>query len=146
MVTGTVRLYVSEPVLDLKAGDSIQVYCRLDRFGPPTNPGQFDTAKYLARKNIFIAAFVKSRDGIKLLQSTPAPFFTRLKNRIRQSASRALLDTLLPEEPNRGLLEALLLGYRGNIDSKTYMAFRKTGLLHFISLSGMHLGILIGMV
>lgn len=146
MVAGTVRLYVSEPVLDLKAGDSIQAYCRLDRFAPPTNPGQFDTVKYLARKNIFIAAFVKSRDGIKLLQSAPAAFFTKLKNRIRQSASRALLDTLSPEESNRGLLEALLLGYRGNIDSNTYMAFRKTGLLHFISLSGMHLGVLIGMV
>ncbi|MCP4610549.1 MAG: DNA internalization-related competence protein ComEC/Rec2 [Planctomycetes bacterium] len=145
-VTGTVRVYVSEPVLDLKAGNSIQAYCQLDRFSPPTSPGQFDTAKYLARKNIFVAAFVKSRDGIKLLQSAPAPLFTKLKNRIRQSASRALLDTLSPEESNRGLLEALLLGYRGNIDSKTYMAFRKTGLLHFISLSGMHLGILIGMV
>ena len=146
IVAGTIRLYVSEPVLDLNAGDSIQAYCWLDRFGPPTNPGQFDTAKYLARKNIFIAAFVKSRDGIKLLQNTPAPFFTKLNNRIRQSASRALLDTLSPEESNRGLLEALLLGYRGNIDSNTYMAFRKTGLLHFISLSGMHLGVLIGMV
>ncbi|MDT8301150.1 MAG: DNA internalization-related competence protein ComEC/Rec2 [Sedimentisphaerales bacterium] len=145
-VAGTVRVYVSEPVLDLKAGDSIQAYCQLDRFSPPTSPGQFDTAKYLARKNIFVAAFVKSRDGIKLLQNAPAPLFTKLKNRIRQSASQALLDTLSPEESNRGLLEALLLGYRGNIDSKTYTAFRKTGLLHFISLSGMHLGILIGMV
>jgi len=145
-VAGTVRVYVSEPVLDLKAGNSIQAYCQLDRFDPPTNPGQFNTAKYLARKNIYVAAFVKSRDGIKLQQSAPAPLFTKLKNRIRQSASRALLDTLSPEESNRGLLEALLLGYRGNIDSNTYMAFRKTGLLHFISLSGMHLGILIGMV
>ncbi|MBW7989314.1 MAG: DNA internalization-related competence protein ComEC/Rec2 [Planctomycetes bacterium] len=146
-VAGTVRVYVSGPVLDLKAGDSIQAYCQLDRFDPPTSPGQFDTAKYLARKNIFVAAFVKSRAGIKLLQNTPdAAVFTKLKNRIRQSASRALLDTLSPEESNRGLLEALLLGYRGNIDSNTYMAFRKTGLLHFISLSGMHLGVLIGMV
>jgi competence protein ComEC len=148
--TGTVRVYVSEPVLDLKAGDSIQAYCRLDRFGPPTNPGQFDMAKYMSRKNIFIAAFVKSRDGIEILRSTQndswSGIFTKLKNRIRQSASRALLDTLSPEESNRGLLEALLLGYRGNIDSNTYMAFRKTGLLHFISLSGMHLGVLIGMV
>jgi DNA internalization-related competence protein ComEC/Rec2 len=40
----------------------------------------------------------------------------------------------------------LLLGYRSNIDSNTYRAFRITGLLHFISLSGMHLGILIGFV
>ncbi len=144
--TGTVRVQVDEPVLDLKAGDYIQAYCRLDRFSPPTNPGQFDVAKYLARKNVFIAASVKSRDGIELLQSTPPAVFTKLKSRLRQSAAQALLGNVSPEEPSRGLLEALLLGYRGNIDSGTYRAFRKTGLLHFISLSGMHLGILIGII
>jgi competence protein ComEC len=38
------------------------------------------------------------------------------------------------------------LGYRANIDVSTYEAFRKTGLVHIISLSGMHLGIFIGAV
>ena len=144
--SGTVRVQVDEPVLDLRAGDNIQAYCRLDRFSPPTNPGQFDVAKYLARRNVFIAASVKSRDGIELLQSTPTVVFTKLKSRLRQSASQALLGSLSPEEPSRGLVEALLLGYRGNIDSGTYRAFRETGLLHFISLSGMHLGILVGII
>jgi len=144
--SGTVQIQVDEPVLDLRAGDNIQAYCRLDRFSPPTNPGQFDVAKYLARRNVFIAASVKSRDGIELLQSTPTVVFTKLKSRLRQSASQALLGSLSPEEPSRGLVEALLLGYRGNIDSGTYRAFRETGLLHFISLSGMHLGILVGII
>jgi len=144
--TGTVRVQVDEPVLDLKAGDYIQAYCWLDRFKPPTNPGQFDTTKYLARKNVFIAASVKSRDGIQLLKSPPTATFTKLKRRIRQTATQALLGSLSPEEPSRALLEALLLGYRRDINSDTYEAFRKTGLLHFISLSGLHLGILIGII
>ena len=144
--TGTVRVRVDEPVLDLKADDYIQAYCWLDRFKPPTNPGQFNVAKYLARKNVFIAASVKSRDGIELLQSGSASIFTRVKRKLRQTATVALLGNLSPEDRNRGLLEALLLGYRGNIDSRTYRAFRRTGLLHFISLSGMHLGILMGVI
>ncbi len=143
---GTVRVQVDEPVLDLKAGDYIQAYCRLDRFSPPTNPGQFDVAKYLARKNVFIAASVKSRDGIKLLESPRGGIFTKVKRKMRQTATQALLGNLSLEDRSRGLLEALLLGYRGNIDSTTYRAFRKTGLLHFISLSGMHLGILVGII
>lgn len=147
---GTVRVYISEAVTDLKAGDYVQIYCQLDRFDPPTNPGQFDIEEYMERKNIYIAAFVQSRGGIEIIDLVQndglLSIFTKLKNRIRQSASRALSDTLSPEEQNHGLLEALLLGYRGNIDSNTYNAFRKTGLLHFISLSGMHLGILVGMV
>ena len=143
---GTVRVQVSEPVVDLKAGDYIQAYCWLDRFKQASNPGQFDVAKHLARKSIFIAALVQSRDGIELLQSSPAGFFTKIKRILTETATQALLGDLSPEEESRGLLEALLLGYRGNIDSQTYRAFRKTGLLHFISLSGMHLGILVGIV
>ncbi|MBA7641845.1 hypothetical protein ES703_49530 [subsurface metagenome] len=145
-VTGTVRVQVDGPVLDLKDGDYIQAYCRLDRFSPPTNPGQFDTAKYLARKNVFIAASVTSRDGIKLLESLRGGIFTKVKRKMRQTATQALLGNLSLEDRSRGLLQALLLGYRGDIDSSTYRAFRKTGLLHFISLSGLHLGILIGII
>ncbi|MFQ6035546.1 MAG: ComEC/Rec2 family competence protein, partial [Sedimentisphaerales bacterium] len=144
--TGIVRVQVAEPVLDLKAGDYIQAYCWLDRFKATTNPGQFNTAEYLARKNVFIAASVKSRDGIKLLQSHPKGIFTKIKAKLREVATQALVGELPLEEPSRGLLQALLLGYRGNIDSRTYEAFRKTGLLHFISLSGLHVGILVWII
>ncbi len=145
-VRGTVRVQVGEPVLDLKSGDKIQAYCRLDRFRPPTNPGQFDSAAYLARRNVFVGVSIESRDGIKILQSPPAGSFIKLKTRIRQAATSALVGDLPQEDTSRSLLEALLLGYRRDIDSDTYRAFRKTGLLHFISLSGMHLGILVGII
>jgi competence protein ComEC len=145
-ISGTVRVQVDEPVLDLKVGQAIQAYCWLDRFEPPTNPGQFDVAGYLARRNVLIGASIKSRDGIKLLPSPPAGAFTRLKAQIRQAATTALLGDLPQEDAGRGLLQALLLGYRRDIDSEAYRAFRKTGLLHFISLSGMHLGILVGII
>ena len=145
-VTGRLRVQVGEPVLDLKVGDEIQAYCWLDRFGPPTNPGQFDTAAYLARRNVFVGVSIESRNSIKLLQSLPAGSFQGLRTRIRQAATNALVGDLPQGQISRGLLQALLLGYRRDIDSDTYMAFRKTGLLHFISLSGMHLGILVGII
>jgi len=144
--SGTLRAQVSEPVVDLKAGDYIQAYCWLDRFKEATNPGQFDIAKYLARKNVFIAASIKSRDGIELLKRSPRSSLAKIRGKLREAATQSLLGDLSPEDRSRGLLEALLLGYRGNIDSDTYRAFRKTGLLHFISLSGMHLGIFVGIV
>jgi len=145
-VSGTVRTQVDGPVLDLKAGDYIEAYCLLDRFKPPTNPGQFDTAGHLARRNVFVAASVKSRDGIQLLDSPPAALFAKVRAKIRQTAARALLDDLPSDGSAQGMLQALLLGYRGDIDSDTYRAFRRTGLLHFVSLSGMHFGILVGIV
>jgi len=144
--TGRIRVQVGEPVLDLSAGDDIAAYCWLERLTSPTNPGQFDTAAYLASRNIFVAASIKSRDGIRLLRSTPAGAFARLKTRIRQAATTALLGDLPQEDSGQGLLQALLLGSREDIDSDTYQAFRTTGLLHFVSLSGMHMGILFGII
>jgi len=143
---GTVLMRVDEPVLDLKAGNYIQAYCWLARPGQPTNPGQFNTALYLQRKNIFVIATVKSRQSMDLLQTGQKKTFIRLKSWLRQKAAEALLPGPEPENQGQALLEALLLGRRANIDSRTYAAFEKTGLLHFISLSGMHLGIITGII
>jgi competence protein ComEC len=145
-VSGEIRVVVDEPVQDLKAGDYIEAYCQLSRFRGATNPGQFDLAGYMAGGNVYVGASVKSREGIKLLRSEGDNLWFRFQSHLRQIVSGALLDDETADESERGLLEALLLGYRGNIDADTYRAFEKTGLLHFISLSGMHLGILAGLV
>ena len=188
-VTGTIRVQVDEPALDLKPPDYVQAYCWLDKFKPPTNPGQFDTATYLARRNVLLAASVKSRDAIRVLQRTEPDIFTRAAKRLRKSATYALTadprgheqntasprhtttDDLNDDEPgqeqdtseystmpevrdddpseheqNTALVQALVLGYRQDIDSRTNNAFRKTGLLHFLSLSGMNVGILVATV
>ena len=54
------------------------------------------------------------------------------------------MDNISTEDSNLGLLEALILGHRANINNSVYVAFSRTGLLHFISLSGLHVGILSG--
>lgn len=144
--TGTVRVQVNGPVLGLNTGDYVQLHCWLGRFNEPANPGQFNTAKYLARKNVFISANVKSQDSIELLKTSSAGWFAKAQSKLKQTATEALLTEVSAEDQTAGLLQALLLGYRANIDSQTYQAFHKTGLLHFISLSGMHMGILIGVV
>jgi competence protein ComEC len=142
--TGTIRVQVDERVLDLKAGDYVQIYCWLNRFNGPTNPGQFDTAKYLARKGVFVAASVPSRKAIELLKdsSTGTGTFIKIKRRLQEIAGQALRGDLDIEGQNYALLQALVLGYRTEIDSDTYRAFQKTGLLHFICLSGMNFVIL----
>ncbi len=145
-ISGTVRFQADEAFLDIEAGDNIQAYCRLSRFSPPTNPGQFDTAAYLANRNIYISASIESRKAVSVIESSQTPLPARARHLFHRAAARALLDNHLPEAPDSGLLQALLLGRRSNIDESTYEAFRKTGLLHFVSLSGMHVGILMAAV
>lgn len=145
-VRGTVRVQVDEPVLDLKAGDYIQAYCWLDRFKEATNPGQFDVAKYLARRNVFVAVSVDLREAIEVLQSGSTDFFAKVKSKARGIAVQSLLGGAYPQDESERLLLALVLGYRTEMDITTFEAFRKTGLLHFVCLSGMNFGIFVGMI
>ncbi|MHC4293865.1 MAG: DNA internalization-related competence protein ComEC/Rec2, partial [Planctomycetota bacterium] len=144
-VSGTGRVQIREPVMDLRAGDYIEAYCWLSRFEEAKNPGQFNFAQYLANKNVYIGASINSRDAVSVLDKKSG-YFTGIINTFREKVTQALLWDTSIEESNRAMLGALLLGYRGDIDKSTYKAFKETGLLHFISLSGMHLGILAGFI
>ena len=145
-MTGTIRVQASGNITHIAAGDYVQIDCWLSRFSPPKNPGQFNVAKYLSQKGVFVAASVNSPGGIELVRGGDSNGFVRVKNKLKTIATEALLGGVSPDEQSSGVLAALLLGQRGDIDSETYNAFRQTGLLHFISLSGMHLGILAGII
>ena len=144
--SGTVRVRANEPVIDLKAGDNVQIYCWLDRFTGASNPGEFDIAKYLSRKGIFVGASVENRDAIEQLQNNAASAYAKIRGSLQKVATQALLGQSEPQDEADRLLLALVLGYRTNIDKGTIEAFRKTGLLHFICLSGMNFAMVIGFV
>ncbi len=143
---GTIRVHVNEPTPNLQVGDLIQVYCWLHRFEEPANPGQFNLAEYLRLRGVHVGASVPARDAIEVYTDSRPGILTSLRRTFANAAARGLLDDPPADAPAEAVLEALLLGERRDIDPDTYEAFRKTGLLHLISLSGMHMGILIGIV
>lgn len=142
-VKGIIRVGVNEPILDLSIGEHIEACCILENFTAASNPGQFCSASHFAGNNIYAKAVIKSGEAITILSDRDSPFFVKFKNKIRQIAYQAVLGDVQFQDESRAILEALLLGLRTNIGNKTYRAFEKTGLLHFISLSGMHLGIIV---
>jgi competence protein ComEC len=143
---GTIRVQVDEPTPNLGIGDYIQAYCWLHRFEEPANPGQFNLARYLKLRNVFVGASVPAREAIEIHNDGPRDAWIRLRSIFTGAATQGLLDHPSAETQSEAMIEALLLGERRNIDRDTNEAFRRTGLLHLISLSGMHLSILIGIV
>ncbi len=147
-VSGTTRVWVNEGVSDLRVGDTIRAYCRLDTISGPTNPGEFDRKTYMARQGIHTVVSIQGRSSITVIDSRPRQqgIVERLGQTLRRQANAYLLADTVIENDQQALLEALLLGQRANISRSTYQAFERTGLLHFISLSGLHLGIIAGLV
>ncbi|MCK4999491.1 MAG: ComEC/Rec2 family competence protein, partial [Anaerohalosphaera sp.] len=143
--SGTVRVQVSDTVKDVGPGDRIEIHCWLSRFQPPANPGQFDLAESLKRRNIHLAASVSNANGVKVLQKNPpGSLFYTFRGKLKKLAAEALLNEHDYSSESNAMLAALILGQRSSISPATNEAFRKTGLAHFISLSGMHIGILAG--
>ena len=145
-VSGTIRVQVSQAVIDLNAGDNVQIYCWLERLKPATNPGEFDLARKLSDENIFITAAVDSRDAIEVLSHQNIINFFQIHKILNKSAAYALRGNPDQENQSKDLIEALVLGSRYKIDNETYIAFRKTGLVHFLSLSGLNFVIMIAFV
>ncbi len=142
---GTIRIYIPHPVYDLYPADRIRAYSVLEPIESGSNPGQFDPAAYYTRQNIFIQGQIPSRQAVTVLDRNTG-FLRRLRGQFQQICFNALFQDIQNETADMGLLEALLLGKRTQIKPVTWRAFEKTGLLHFISLSGMHLGIIVGLV
>jgi competence protein ComEC len=97
-------------------------------------------------RNVFVGASVPVREAIEVRHEGPQDLWIHLRRTCTEAAARGLLDQPFAETQSEAMIEALLLGQRRNVDRATNEAFRRTGLLHLISLSGMHLSILIGIV
>jgi len=141
-VSGIVFVQAPAEVANLEPGDYVELQCWLNEFGRAANPGQFDIRKSLQRRNIHVVASVESADGLRLIAAAPKGSFAAAVEGLRSSTHGALLDEILAEHDAAPVLTALLLGQRSGIDIETADAFQRTNLAHFISLSGMHLGIL----
>ena len=142
-ICGRLRVQVNEPIQNVEPGNEIQIYCWLSRFSPPANPGQFDLQKHMNDRGVFVAASVPIKEGLEVVDPSRS-LLSRLRCVLYRFAADALLDETTTDPDVQSLVSALLLGRRGNLDPIIVSAFQKTNLAHFISLSGMHVGILAG--
>jgi len=107
------------------------------------NPGGFDYGAYLARRGICCTMYVDAPDAVtRLAPATSA--VTRLVVDVRQYV-RTQITRYVPSTDGRAVLQALLLGDRSGISDTQREWFVRTGLMHLLAVSGLHV-FLVGMV
>jgi len=129
--------------LDIKPeyGDRIQIFARLTEPTGERNPGEFNYKKYLAAHRIYgIISIYKESDLIVLNSGqrnsfgrTIFLFKTKLNNVINQ----------LYYDQQRALMKGLILGERGEIADEVKESFVKSGVIHALAISGLHVGYII---
>ncbi|HET8964089.1 MAG TPA: ComEC/Rec2 family competence protein, partial [Chitinophagales bacterium] len=113
-----------------------------NKFSPPAstnNPGAFDYAKYLKAHKIFYTAYLKNGDFLLSDNFSPKPFWNFIFN-CREYFSSQITENIHDTEV-KGIALALILGNRTLLDNATRDHFAKTGTMHVLAVSGLHVGI-----
>ena len=143
-VSGLVRVTVKEPDPRLRAGQQVELLGRLGRIRGPSNPGQFDWAE-AGRKSHTLAGFVvEGTDGVTIRSGRERTWFREAAWRLRASARQHLV--LSGDDQASRLLQALLIGERHPALRTLNRAMVRSGVAHFLSISGLHLGVFLGFV
>ena len=105
-------------------------------------PLEFDLHHWLANNHLDGVWEVKEGEAINVGEAErwSFTFFGRLRNQLLQN----LRENGLPERAF-GLVSALILGERSEIESNVQDAFRISGLVHILAVSGMHVALIFGL-
>lgn len=104
----------------------------------------FNYAQYCAYKGMYHQVYLCETEYIiaEKKQINPVKkvlFHTRKK----------ILDIIrenIPDKKQAGLAEAILIGYRNDLDKQLLQSYINTGVVHVIAVSGLHLGIIYGLL
>jgi len=103
----------------------------------------FDYRAYLARQGVFATMAVGGEGQMEGI-GTAGSRILRFGDNLRQKLLERL-DQILPSV-EAGLAHGLLFGERASLSDEVEEAFRRTGLMHLLAVSGLHLGIFLAVV
>lgn len=130
--------------MDLGYGDMLVLKSNVRQVLPPFNPHQFDFKTYLINKDIWHQCFV-TVNQFKRIDVNRGNYFLAWMLRFRKS----MIDKFSLHIKHSGALQlagALIFGYRSEMDEHTVNAFTNTGTIHILSVSGLHVAMLFGML
>lgn len=143
---GTVLVYIenSAESQDLLYGDALILQTRLSAIAKPKNPKSFDYQSYLKFQNIHFQSFIKRSQWHRVAQQQANPIFeTAFKWRLH------FLKTLKKHliYPNEFAVgSALILGYKDELPEELREAYAGTGAMHVLAVSGLHVGLVYGIL
>ncbi len=104
-------------------------------------PGSFDYAGYLARRGLYLTAFVWDDRKIEKIEpaNSPGTWLRHRLEHVRRTVG-AFFDAHLSATP-AAILRALIIGDKSRLDPELRDSFTRVGVAHVLAISGLHIGL-----
>ena len=130
----------------LKPGDAIRVKATLAPPAAPAIPGGYDFARSAWFQELGAVGYtMRAPELVSDLGPVPSGLAWKASVEGLRQAIGARVRTALPGEVG-AIANALITGERGGITEATNEAFRNSGLIHILSISGLHMVVMAGAV
>ena len=145
-VTGHIIIYFKKDSLmpPLVYGSQIVFNQPLQAIKNAGNPGGFNYERNALFQGLFYQVYLKPGDFVideKIKTSRFKQALFTARDFVLQT-----FKTYIPGNAEAGLAEALLVGYRDDLDKNLVEQYASTGVVHIIAISGMHLGLIYGVL
>ncbi|WP_279196530.1 ComEC/Rec2 family competence protein [Chryseobacterium indoltheticum] len=107
----------------------------------PKHDFQFDYSKYLKRKNISYQCYINGE--ISSGERSDLSFTEKIKQKRLETLQKISNSEMSLR--SREFLKGIILADRTEIDSETVQDFNRSGLVHFLAISGTHIVVIFGM-
>jgi competence protein ComEC len=122
-------------------GDLLLIKSKIKETEPAYNPAEFNYKRFLSHKQIYHQSFIHLKETVKLASEKGNPIISfALKFREEQVEK---FKKYLAYEDAKAVASTLILGYRADLDPQILQAYANTGTLHILSVSGMHVAIVV---
>ena len=129
-----------EPI-PLRYGDRIEVQGVLRRPNEQRNPGGFDYRSYLARRGVFGILYPNRGQKIVLTDRSGFPIL-RWTETVRRRVEIVIDEAYAENRVHAQVLKGMLLGLRNELSPDILDAFRNSGSIHILAVSGLHVGLI----
>ncbi|CAN5867060.1 ComEC/Rec2 family competence protein [soil metagenome] len=142
-VKGKLLVYLSKDsnTAALCYGDRILLRKPLQAIRNSGNPGAFNYECYAAFHQTFHNVFLTANDWKLMPGKNASPFHSFIFS-IRHYIIAVLKKYTMGSNNETAIAEALLIGYREDLDKDLVQAYSNAGVVHIIAISGLHLGLI----
>lgn len=135
---GRATLFARGPGPELFPGQAVRLFARLKPLHRPDNPGEPDFATARWADGI---SFSGTFDPLRVAALTPPPLLARWVTREHRALAQAT-EEVAPDRSSSALFLTLAAGLRAELPDSVEEAFARSGLVHVLSVSGLHVAVL----